>query len=101
MPGVAQLRDLLRLDGDVTQLLTLTVEALPRWPSELFSVANRYTFAHGRLTPGELVSRGSQDFSKLAAAFDAIGEAPPEFLGVESALTSTTKADSWNESAAE
>jgi DNA-binding NarL/FixJ family response regulator len=99
MPGTAQLRDLVRLDGTVTQLLTRTVESLPRWPSELFSVANRYTLAAGRLVPGELVARGPQDLSKLSAAFSAIGQAPPDFLGVESALTSTTKADSWNESA--
>jgi DNA-binding NarL/FixJ family response regulator len=101
MRAATQLRDLVRLDGSVLQLLTLAVEALPRLPSELFSVANRYMFAQGRLVPGELATRGAQSFEKLASAFSAIMDAPPEFLGVENALTSTTKADSWNESAAE
>ncbi|MDB4972676.1 MAG: hypothetical protein JWN48_1017 [Myxococcaceae bacterium] len=101
MRAATLLRDLVRLDGSVTQLLTLAVEALPRLPSELFSVANRYTYAEGRLTPGELVTRGPQSFEKLASAFQSISQAPPEFLGVEDALTSTTKSDSWNESAAE
>src|ERR1700712_1415622 len=101
MRAATRLRDLVRLDGSVTQLLTLVVDALPRLPGELFSVANRYTFAHGRLTPGELVTRGSQSFEKLASAFQSITEAPPEFLGIEDALTSTTKSGSWNESAEE
>ncbi|MDB4987035.1 MAG: hypothetical protein JWN04_2213 [Myxococcaceae bacterium] len=99
MRSAARLRDLARLDGSVTQLLTLVVAALPRLPGELFSVANRYTLAHGQLTPGELVARGAQSFEKLASAFQAISSAPPEFLGVEDALTSTTKADSWSDSA--
>lgn len=101
MRGSARLRELVRLDGTVRNLLTRTVEALPRIPGELFSVANRYTFAHGRLTPGELVTRGPQSLDKLAQAFGAIAEAPPEFLGVDSPLTSTTKADSWNDTAAD
>jgi len=99
MRGAARLRELVRLDGTVHQLLTRAVEALPRLPGELFSVANRYTFVHGRLCPGELVTRGPQSFEKLARAFGAISDAPPPFLGVDSALTSTTHADSWTDTA--
>jgi len=101
MRGSIRLRDLVRLDGTVRQLLQRTVDALPRLPGERFAVANRYTLAHGRLTPGELVIRGPQDFSKLASAFQAITERPPTFLGEEYALTSTTQSDAWNDSAAE
>jgi DNA-binding NarL/FixJ family response regulator len=101
MRGSTRLRDLVRLDGTIRDLLQTTVDALPRLPGERFSVANRYTMAHGCLTPGELVMRGPQDFSKLARAFQAITEQPPAFLGEHSALTSTTHANAWNESAAE
>ncbi|MEY4515052.1 MAG: hypothetical protein RLZZ450_7174 [Pseudomonadota bacterium] len=101
MRGAARLRQLVRLDGPVRQLLTHAVEALPRLPGELFSVANRYTYAHGRLTPGELVTRGPQSFDKLARAFAAIAEGPPEFLGVDNPLTSTTQAGSWNDTASD
>lgn len=85
----------------MTELLTSTVEALPRLPGELFAVANRYTLAQGHLLPGELVMRGGQSLEKLSAAFRAISTAPPAFLGVESSLTSTTQAESWNDTAAE
>jgi DNA-binding NarL/FixJ family response regulator len=93
------LRELLRLDGPEAQLLQATVDALPKLRTELFSVANRYTIAEGRLTPGTLATRGQQSFEKLSRAFQEIVEGAPEFMGEDHALTSTTHSDSWNESA--
>ncbi|HEX5656088.1 MAG TPA: LuxR C-terminal-related transcriptional regulator [Polyangiales bacterium] len=94
------MRELLRLDGSESMLLQATVDALPLLPGELFSVANRYSISDGRLTPGTLTARGQQKFEKLARAFTMIEDGTPEFLNEDAALTSTTHAESWNDSAA-
>ncbi len=101
MRETVSLRELLRLDGSETSLLQATVEALPTLPGELFSVANRYSLSDGRLTPGTFTARGQQKFEKLARAFQAIEDGTPEFLQEDAALTSTTQASSWNDSAAQ
>jgi DNA-binding NarL/FixJ family response regulator len=100
MRDAVSLRELLRLDGSENALLQAAVEALPRLPGELFSVANRYAIADGRLTPGTLTTRGQQSYEKLARAFGLITQGAPTFLGEDAALTSTTHANSWNDSAA-
>lgn len=100
MRDAVRLRELLRLDGSEHALLQTAVEALPRLTGELFSVANRYALRDGRITPGALATRGPQSFEKLSRAFQIAAEAPPEFMGADHALTSTTHSHSWNDGAA-
>ncbi|HEY6877113.1 MAG TPA: hypothetical protein VI299_03800, partial [Polyangiales bacterium] len=100
MRDVVPVRELLRLDGSEQAFLQTSVEALPRFTGELFSVATRYTTRDGRITPGALAARGQQSLDKLSRAFQIAAEAPPDFMGADHALTSITQSDSWNESAA-
>jgi DNA-binding NarL/FixJ family response regulator len=99
MSAVTRMRELLRLDGSEQALLAAVAHALPTIDGELFSICARYTLAEGRISPGALATRGQQSFEKLAAAFDCTADAPPSFMGVDSPLTSTTQANSWNEGA--